>query len=515
MPMPRVLLLAVLLLASPLHAQDEEASPSLWATWLAPHRQAAADPAPHDNGLTFALETPRRPVPLAELSLEQMEEIRVLGHDNLPLKVMMVLVPRTMDEVQQMLDILREIHASAPADRSEKLKLHLIIDSEETLRRLRLERSEVGDLVEINRYQGADPDDLWLQDWGEVAMVKAAGQTEPKLMVLDTNRGRESLAELPAVLARQWSGFFYRKPTPSPRAGDFGGNIEVTPDDLLMLGSTTSPELRALFDGRGYRDRTVVLDTEWLRVGHVDEYLTTLPSPTAARGYRVAVADPRLGLEILGRIRTEDFDAQMQGFVEALARGHRQFPRGVAEDEDELSRLAFENLYGLHAKLAGISLEDRRDQFETPLEVMVDDADSLVASNEEASRRIESNLERLIAAIRTASGDDATPVEVVRVPALFESFSKKTTYALVPASINMVVLREHVVVPDPLIPAFRDEIQRRLGEAEVVPHFVSDASYHHYDGQLHCGTNVFRHPNRYLYRSGRATERSRRFQEMN
>jgi hypothetical protein len=114
-------------------------------------------------------------------------------------------------------------------------------------------------------------DDLWLQDWGEVAVYQVDGETRERLVLLDAQRGR-GLPDFAQHLGRR-----LRAPVLSmdvASEGDYGGNIEVTPDQILFLGDTTSAELQDYLEGYGYADSTIVLQTSHLVVGHVDELVT-------------------------------------------------------------------------------------------------------------------------------------------------------------------------------------------------------------------------------------------------
>jgi hypothetical protein len=46
--------------------------------------------------------------------------------------------------------------------------------------------------------------------------------------------------------------------------GDNGGNIEVTPDDILILGNTATAEFQKFLERRGYKDRIALVETDWL-----------------------------------------------------------------------------------------------------------------------------------------------------------------------------------------------------------------------------------------------------------
>jgi hypothetical protein len=54
-------------------------------------------------------------------------------------------------------------------------------------------------------------------------------------------------------------------------------------------------------------------------------------------------------------------------------------------------------------------------------------------------------------------------------------------------------------------------VSRDIG---VKPWYIPDASYHSFQGQLHCGTNVLRHPDRWLVDPTRRPMRARHFQDL-
>ncbi len=67
-------------------------------------------------------------------------------------------------------------------------------------------------------------------------------------------------------------------------------------------------------------------------------------------------------------------------------------------------------------------------------------------------------------------------------------------------SVNQLILRKNLIIPDPKIKAFRDYIDRVASKVGLVAHFIDDMPCHTLQGETHCGTNVLRHPNRYVVR---------------
>ncbi|WP_170026440.1 protein-arginine deiminase family protein [Actinomadura oligospora] len=67
----------------------------------------------------------------------------------------------------------------------------------------------------------------------------------------------------------------------------YGGEGEFTPD----------PTFTTMLAAQGYQD-PVVVDTSWLGVGHIDEFMHFVPARNR-RGWAMVVADPRMGMKIL------------------------------------------------------------------------------------------------------------------------------------------------------------------------------------------------------------------------
>ncbi len=236
-------------------------------------------------------------------SPEDIESIRFLSPNNIPVKVLVVYTPGQKNEnfVISLVNIVAGMHEKGLVKKGEEFKVHIIPGWEMNEKDYEHIRNQVGAervarYVEFNKAYTTR--DMWMQDWGEVGVVKIKGEPKPQTVVFDSNRGRDN-AELPEILAKFWNSYLLKNPSEAYSGGDYGGNIEVTPDNILLIGDTSTPELRAFFEKHGYQNRMAVLETEWLHVGHVDEYISVCPNPKAARGYTLIKAYPRLALRIV------------------------------------------------------------------------------------------------------------------------------------------------------------------------------------------------------------------------
>lgn len=494
-----------------LHREDDGSS--MWSQAL----QAAKSTPPSPvvtNAVKYRTDKPEKQVALKAVDWTNVRSLRLLTHANIPLKVLMACIDKTRDEVQAMLAVIKEINETEKLPADERIKLHLICDREQSFRSINVSQEDFDKYMEVDRYFYLGQSDIWMQDWGEIAMVDLPGQKKQQLFILDTNRARASLAELPGTLAREWNAHYFQKPTPSrTSSGDYGGNIEVTPDGVLVIGTTSSEELRNLL-AKGYAGRTAVLDTSWLQVGHVDEYMSTIPVPSAPRGYVIVKADPRAGLARIAKLPREQLDRELDQFVRTLWQTEALKEKASYWDrEDSGAKRAYALLHAYHASQNGYTLD--------PAKVLPGDGDrtaevaKLIADNTKIADTIDAQIALLKETIRKASGDSSTPITVVSLPALFEPFSSSgKSVAMLPGAANMVVLRNHVVVPDPLLPCLASDIKSALIGIGLKVHMVADASYHYWQGQLHCGTNVLRHPNKWLGDPSGRPQRASNFQEL-
>ncbi|MGW7681210.1 protein-arginine deiminase family protein [Kribbella sp. NPDC054772] len=237
---------------------------------------------------------------------------------------------------------------------------------------------------------------------------------------------------------------------------NMGGNIESLPPyagyphGRIVYGSGErhpDPAFITMVTSQGYQP-PVVIDTSWLMVGHPDE-TTHVVRANNARGWTLAVADPRLAFRLLR-------DVQRRG-----GGGQHLFA-----------------------------------DTNSPHKPTVDEVLSAgQADNEAAARHIDDQLEILL----KATGLRAD--EVVRLPV---AFNKVPGYglltALTPGLVNGLSLTEHqFAAPDPHGPrlngrdVFRQATERALAHNGVRVHWVENFAWSHLGGgEVHCATNALR-----------------------
>ncbi|MFH8493845.1 protein-arginine deiminase domain-containing protein [Streptomyces coeruleorubidus] len=251
-------------------------------------------------------------------------------------------------------------------------------------------------LVTFKKY--ADP---WAQDFVEpayVSMTGTGGQRHVmRVMLRSAQPDRDAGRELFEKVRGRDVGVVQVTDRAEPDDWSLNsmGNLETIPPyahggrsfpagRIIMgerkdSGARPSKVMRTMLKSQGLQD-PLLLDTSWLGVGHVDEFVQFLPADTP-RGWRMGVADPEAGLELLR-------DAKRDG----------------------------------HGKTKMFSVPGRSDS-PAPKETIDQALASrhLVADNEMAARRIAANLEIL----KRETG--VTDEEIVRVPALYTRDSEALT----------------------------------------------------------------------------------------
>ncbi|MGA4801478.1 protein-arginine deiminase domain-containing protein [Streptomyces lavendulocolor] len=244
-------------------------------------------------------------------------------------------------------------------------------------------------LVTFDKYQ-----DVWAQDFvepGYVSMTGPDGRRQViRVMLRSAQPDREAGRELFEKLRGNGVGVVQVSGVRDSEEWTLNsmGNLETIPPyahkgrsfpagRIIMGerkddGSRPAQVMRTMLASQGFQD-PLLLDTSWLHVGHVDEFVQFLPAPGTPRGWRIGVADPEAGMKLLR-------DAQKAG----------------------------------HGKTRMFSVPDSEERL-APKET-IDKAlasKELVADNALAAARIKANL----AVLQRETG--VTDAEVVRVPALY------------------------------------------------------------------------------------------------
>jgi len=313
--------------------------------------------------------------------------------------------------------------------------------------------------------------DRWMQDEIEIGYSQSPAKQFPVVLDSPRDRGLDAFPE-EALLGPDF-GYVARTATDTqPNSLDSFGNLEVSPP--VTVNGVDYPLGRILFGGAlptvtaGRRIMHVVRDflygqqvqppielySDWLVVGHVDEFLCFVPAPTA-KGFKLLLASPEACYRLLQQLEAAGHGAAV--LFEGRTRS------GVPADV-QVSSL----------------LRDPR----------------LAAHN----RRYQSYIDWNRAVLRSELGLDER--DVIDIPALFQPEDNAgRAGAYFPDMVNMIVLGKHAGIPQPFGPKvdgkcqFEAYVERALETAGITCHFIDDwYSYHLLLGEVHCGTNTLRRP---------------------
>lgn len=396
--------------------------------------------------------------------LGRITQLNLLPNTNVPRAVLVQLSSERFvaDLYDHILTINEQEHLSGAGGYTQAINLIVASRPSEYASLLNTIRARRGlaasaPLPLINPIDRVSYDDVWMQDFGEFAVVR--GENDPTHAwygLLDGNRGRGiDVTALGNILGISVT----KVPTPQS-AGTYGGNTEATVEGTLYIGDKVPA---AYLDGlkRLGNANAIVLPSDWLLVGHVDEYLTVVPARNRCNS-AFMVASP---LEALNMARKSPDELRSVGDVLGST--------NIGPDLDA---------YAVH----------RRGPSES---YVLSDFDVTRSPANAAQRFIQANLKAegyAEEAIRRLSATACT--EAIPVPQFFKEQRGKAI-ALNPGTVNSLILRDHAIVPDPMNDALRSVVRQRFGQAlgsEANVHYIDDTLYHQADGEVHCGTNVIR-----------------------
>ncbi|MEU5090078.1 protein-arginine deiminase family protein [Streptomyces sp. NPDC021356] len=208
--------------------------------------------------------------------------------------------------------------------------------------------------------------------------------------------------------------------TVPPSPGNPHGRVVIGGNGLAPGESGPAPEMLSFLRAQGMQD-PISLDTSWLTIGHVDEFVQFLPVPGSRLGWRAVVADPRAGLALLR-------DVQRKGHGGDLLHGG-------------LPKLEW-------------PYDGRIDQ--RTIDGFLADT-QFTGTNERAAERIDTN----IAVLRAKAG--LTDAEIIRVPALFTA--RSLDYAMLEAEIRGMEDGPAKDVKQKQLKAMRDSVAEIPGTA--------------------------------------------------
>lgn len=354
--------------------------------------------------------------------------------------------------------------------------------------------ADVGDATfvsELRRYVGGrlhvithptDPIEQWVQDVIEIGFSSTPATINRPMHQLINSRNIDSrptrlklFEQIETDLVGANFGHIKVPAANSSSLNSFG-NLEVTPPlprypfGRIFYGETNAgysamhndmdAEVTDILDANPYQP-PVRVPTNWLVVGHVDEFLSFVPAPAIdAAAFRLLMPSPALAIRLCRTLQR----ARRGGAMICAGKG------------------------------AG---------YEISINDFLGDVDQLLTKNQ----RVQAILNRIRSTvIRGQLG--VSNAQIVELPVLFNADLAAGTnvdnaIARTAGMVNCLVLPPtKVIVPEPFGPrnrrghdVFKQYADRTLRSLGLNPLFIDDwATYHAAYGEVHCGTNVKRIP---------------------
>jgi hypothetical protein len=352
---------------------------------------------------------------------------------------------------------------------------------------------------------------------------------------MDTYRNKNRGEFSPDVFKDAFNISLVRIGNDSDNGSQYGGNIEATPEGTLYMGDSVddgdfdgydpahpgkpSPLLESLKQ-LGNPD-AIKVTSDWLGVGHADEYLTYAPSIQGCNTV-MFYGQP---LEAIKMIIDQGTDEDFARFADEFA------DSAIAYDPETWEVLETLDVHltrdSLREAIAYFSHSENKDSISTDLAdynlnktepVWADfvktgsmtpaDFASLrgdlammsrfyIWANLLAQSKIQQSVEVLTASTEC---DQREGLPQAFMPNFDFSFDKKAVYysrqkAHLPGMTNALILRDYAIIPDPMVELMRQRVRDIVGAHLGADHkvrFVKDSFYHDGWGEIHCGTNVVR-----------------------
>lgn len=345
--------------------------------------------------------------------------------------------------------------------------------------------------------------DKWVQDFvepGYTSMPGPNGTTSMRIMIRSGEDEREAGKQVFTYLRGTGVGAVHQ-PGSAWDVINSMGNFETIPP--YEHNGTEYSAGRVIMGSHGNKthhnleyikaqevQKPLLLDTDWLAVGHVDEFVQFVPANTT-RGWAIVVTDTEAGLELL-------WSVQKKGLGSTRAFSRPTDPGAVAP-------LAISSLIFNHNVINNGGGDDSGNTTYVVPQLSVDQllADKTMLNvNAACARRISAN----IAVLKEATG--VTDEEIYHLPAVFSNDTENGSIAsgplkvsaYYPGMINGIVLSDKdYLSPKPWGPlvdgkdVFEQAAVSVYAKAGLDVTFMDDWNTHHnWGGEIHCGTNTVR-----------------------
>ncbi|KLJ12106.1 hypothetical protein EMPG_12770 [Blastomyces silverae] len=340
-------------------------------------------------------------------------------------------------------------------------------------------------------------DDIWAQDFFEPGYTSMPGPDGPvtlRVMIRSAQDSRVAGRQVFEYLRAAGTGAVQHLGGARDEVNSMG-NLETIPPHSFK--GKKYPAGRIVLGTHGVKrsyileylqaqeiQNPLLVDVDWLAVGHVDEMLQFLPANNPL-GWVMLVPDPQEGLAILRR-------AQSTGHGKTRAFSRQNDTEGNPSD-----------LFGMPWGIRGVpsyTIDDLLSQKE------------LIEANANFSERIKTTVD----VIKRETG--ITDADIYGIPAVFRTGltfppdfgieperngSSKYAGSLYPATINGLVLSNtEYLAPNPWGPVVNgrdimaDAVSEIYGGLGFKVGFVDDWNSHHtWGGEVHCASNIIRDGN--------------------
>jgi PKD repeat protein len=332
--------------------------------------------------------------------------------------------------------------------------------------------------------------DRWLQDSSEFAVIQLPSSSGPRRViphVMQLARWRECDDWCEDVLFAPDYDFFRRFST-NTNSHNYGGNVEIVPPyagkpygrvmtgggNGTLIGTSTSVSSHMVQVYKDFWNASAIqtefeITSEWLAVGHVDEFTAFIPAPATSRGWVVLIASPDRAYQVLQATQSAG-----HGSATVFAGRTLNLPQ-----------------YGI-------------SPYQTTVDNILNDT-ALATLNNQVQARIDSARTQ----IKTATG--LTDADFIELPTLFENVGSNYMAAYNPGVVNMVTMPAangtiYFAIPDPEGPdiggvdQWQQDILNQMNALDTGSNpfditFVDVFySYHALLGEAHCGSNFTRTP---------------------
>ncbi|XP_050967376.1 protein-arginine deiminase type-2 isoform X2 [Labeo rohita] len=317
-------------------------------------------------------------------------------------------------------------------------------------------------------YEYMNRGDRWIQDEIEFGYIDSPHHRFP--VVLDSPRDGD-LQEFPynSILGPDFGYVTRYALNEKVTSLDSFGNLEVSPPvtvngknyplGRIIIGVAFPTATRGRNMTKVVQDflwaqkvqEPIALYSDWLVVGHVDEFMTFVPAPDRKK-FRLLLASPDAGYKIFKSLEKQGYGKE------------KMFP-GLPE---------------------AITVNE-----------IVNDT-KLQAGNRYVQNCIDWNRDVLKKELGLEEED------IIDLPILFKMIEEKSgtrAVAYYPDMVNMIVLGDQLGIPKPFGPqvngkcALETEVSSLLEPLGLKCNFIDDfAPYHKLLGEIHCGSNVRREP---------------------